>query len=83
MSAYFVPTRFIWRFGGQVVSVQPEPICSTVLGCKINAKGAHQSGGVEVRGSVAFENRKGEDWHQHLWTYAKALHLAVIALVVS
>ena len=34
MSAYFVPTRFIWRFGGQVVSLQPEPICKTVLGCK-------------------------------------------------
>ena len=83
MSAYFVPTRFIWRFGGQVVSLQPEPICRTVLGCKMNAKGAHRSGDLEVRGSVAFENMRGEDWHQHFWTNVKALHLAVIALLVS
>ena len=42
MSAYFVPTRFIWRFGGQVVSLQPEPVRRTVLYCKISAKGSHQ-----------------------------------------
>ena len=39
-------------------------------------------GGLEVRGSVACENMRGEDWHQHFWTNAKAWQLAVIALLV-
>ena len=40
MSTYFVPTRFIWRFGGQVVShnwsICADPMDTAIIICRIS-----------------------------------------------
>ncbi len=36
MSAYFVPTRFTWQFGGQVVSYLRGPAAHAKLTCEVN-----------------------------------------------